>query len=243
MHSGIRMSQDIQTTLNNGEHTKIVKDFENRVRFSMLSKVSKVKGHERRHSVYDTKCYTCHIDTSIISSATHAATAIYLHISVCFYVSIIDWTYCAVHLAGSKNYPSETLKTLNLTMRPCSHDHKHILTDAAIYMCWIRRILHGWLPDNTEPGLNQTPSLNEDKWPERQPGLLIRGREIQLNATLHQIRSRSSSAGNTKLTVVFLFPLQQKYHHRSAGTDGEMKQYAKRWKGKWSRSLRRILLV
>lgn len=60
---------------------------------------------------------------------------------------------------------------------------------AAAHICWIRRILHGRLPDNTDEDLDWTklPVLMKTNSMDGSQVLLIRGRNFQLNATLHQI--------------------------------------------------------
>ncbi len=123
-------------------------------------------------------------------------------------------------------YPSGTLKTwtthscvhaamIKKTKHTLIHTHTqtHRHTHAGTYICWIRCILHGRLPDNTDENLDRSklPALMKTNYlDDSQVCWYAAGK---FNSTRHCTRSTcSSSAGNTKLTVAALFPLQQKCH-------------------------------
>lgn len=125
--------------------------------------------------------------------------------------------HSALHTLKLK-YPSGTLKTWTWTAHSCVHadmikKKKISHTHAGTYICWIRRILHGRLPNNTDENLDWTklPALMKTNYlDDSQVCWYTAGK---FNSMRHCTRwTRSCSAGNTKLTVAVLFPLQQKCH-------------------------------
>ena len=136
-------------------------------------------------------------------------------------------------------YPSGTLKIWTWTAHSCSHDINtvpHTHTCAATHICWVCRILHGWLPDNTDENLDRTklPALMKTNYLDDSPVCWYAAGKF--NSTRHCTTStRSSSAGNTKLTVGVLLPSAIKV---SSDTPTVCPQKVK---GQSSSSVRRML--
>lgn len=114
----------------------------------------------------------------------------------------------------------------------------------------IPRILHGRLPCNTHETQDWTKPTALMKTNYLEDGQVCSYLAGKFNSTLLCTRSTlSSSAGNTRLTVAFLFPLLVTCNQHKTASDGEVRKYARcselvpPEKGQRSRFLWRILEV
>lgn len=202
--------------------------------YSLWPSRSKVRSTTRvqREKNYTTFCarYQYNLTLCFYRCQIHTAMYTVLEATNTHQGHLKTWnTHSCINTAMIKKY------TLFLT-----HPHPH--TYAATYICWIRRILHGWLPGNTDENLDwaKLPALMKTNYlDDSQVCWYVAGK---FNSTPHCTRStRSSSAGNTKLTVAVLFPLQQKCNRTIRRTQTLPQPVLKKVKGQPSISLRRIM--